>query len=465
MPSPDHRGTPDRRGTGVAFAPLFFVAAALAAPVQAGPATVRSPEVVHTGTGPTGYEVVFRYRDPAARRVQIKGEWSFARPTDLPQRAATPDHPVIEGQNLPPSQWRPGDFPLQHPNSTGPNFPVADMVRARDGTWIWRTPLPSGTFSYAFIVDCAGPAPGASGNQCPAQPDPANLPWNERAKTGLPSRAPNSQVFVPADPAFHTEDLGWQGPAKARGTLAHVQYPSPGHLAPKDANNLVIYTPPGYDAKRARPYPTLWLSHGGGENELGWTTQGAAANILDNLIASGEIEPLVVVMPNGSGFPDSDFSEAYDQDLITRMIPWVEARYHVSRQASDRAFSGLSMGGMLTNSFLVKHPEVFGYFGVMSAGLPPQITALSPAQVAALHGKTVWLGGGWQDVIHAAGFRTTHTGPAREVTTLTNSGVPVMTDFVDGGHEWSVWRVLLKDFLKHAAFHPAPYAAWVPPKG
>jgi enterochelin esterase-like enzyme len=452
---PNRPSRPPRAPRAAAL--LIALAATTAgSPVLAAPASPSGPQVIHTGKGPTGYEVVFRYRNPAARRVLIKGEWSFARPSTLPRLAATPDHPVVEGQNLPPSQWRPGDFPLQFPNSTGPNFPISAMTRGKDGTWTWRTPLPSGTFTYGFIVDCDKPDPA----QCQPVADPANLPWNERRPTGLSSRAPNSQVHVPSDPAFGTVDLAWQAPARVQGRLDHLQYPSPGHVAPATVNNLVVYTPPGYDPNRAAPYPTLWLSHGGGENELGWTTQGVAQNILDNLIATGEIEPMVVVMPNGAGYPDSDFNEAYDQDLITRMIPFVEARYHVARDPARRAFSGLSMGGMLTNSFIVKHPEAFGYFGMMSAGLPARIAALSPEQVAALRGKTVWIGGGWQDVIHAAGFRTTHTGPAREVSTLVASGVPVMTDFVNGGHEWSVWRQLLRDFLTRAAFHPAPYAAW-----
>ena len=429
------------------------MAAILQAPAAAAPA---GPQVVHTARGPTGYAVTFRYRNPAAKRVRIRGEWLFARPSGLPQVAATPDHPVVEGQGLLPDAWRPGDFPLQKPNSTGPNFAIADMTRGRDGSWTFTVPLPSGVFTYAFEVDCTEADP----RKCRGVSDPANPPWNERGGTAGESRVNNSQVFVPSDPAFGTVDYAWQGPARVKGRLVRESYASPGHVAPKDTNYLVVYTPPGYDPQRAKPYPTLWLSHGGGENELGWTTQGAAADILDNLIGSGQIEPIVVVMPNGSGFPASTFSEAYDRDLIDRMIPFVEARYHVSHSADDRAFSGLSMGGMLTNSFLIKHPEVFRYYGMMSAGLPPEYATLTAAQAAALRGRSVWVGGGWEDVIHAAGFNGMHLGPAREVSTLAKAGVPVTTNFVHGGHEWYVWRLLLRDFLTRVAFLPQPYAAW-----
>jgi enterochelin esterase-like enzyme len=43
---------------------------------------------------------------------------------------------------------------------------------------------------------------------------------------------------------------------------------------------------------------------------------------------------------------------------------------------------------------------------------------------------------------------------ARSVSGLVNAGVPVTPDFVNGGHEWSVWRILLKDFLTRVAFFP-----------
>ena len=437
------------------------------APALAAQGGVRSPEVVHTGTAPTGYAVTFRYVNPAAKRVQVRGDWYFARPGELSQLAPTPDHPIVEGQGLLPRDWQPGDFPLQHPNTTAGNFPTTDMTRDRNGVWSYTTPLPSGTFSYAFYVDCPATAPGqpqqGGQSQCRPMADPRNPPWNEQGGRTLGSTVRSSQVFVPSDPAFHTVDYAWQGPAKHKGKLTHETYASPGHQMPANENYLVVYTPPGYDPARAKPYPTLYLSHGGGGNEMGWSTGGVAANILDNLIDTGEIRPLVVVMPNASGFDDSALFEAYDRDLIDRMIPFVEQHYHVSKSPLDRAFSGLSMGGMLTNTFMLKHPEVFQYYGMMSAGLPAEYGTLTPAQVAGLKGKSIWIGGGWQDAIHAAGFRTdatSHTGPAREVSTFAKAGIPVTTDFVNGGHEWYVWRILLKDFLTRAAFLPQPYAAW-----
>lgn len=414
------------------------------------------PKVVHTGIGPTGYEVTFRFFAPEATSVKIRGEWFFARPSELVEYAATPDIPVIEGQGLMPTAWQPGDFPLVSPNSTSPNWPVTDMKKSQDGVWTFTTPLPSGVFTYGFFVDCLT----EDTTECTQVSDPENRPWNELDSSFKAVRAANSQVYVPSDPAFGTVDYSWLAPAKAQGTLSFATYSSPGHVTPESENYLVIYTPPNYDPSRAKAYPTLYLSHGGGENEMGWSTQGVVQPILDNLIGTGQIEPLVVVMPNGSGYPDSDFNEAYDQDLVTNVVPYIEKNFNVSPEPSRRAFSGLSMGGMLTNSFLTKHPEVFDYYGIMSAGLPPAYSVLTPEQADALHGKTVFVGGGWQDSIHAEGFGERHNGPAREISTLVAAGVPVMPNFVPGGHQWFVWRVLLKDFLTKAAFLPPPYAHW-----
>ena len=103
--------------------------------------------------------------------------------------------------------------------------------------------------------------------------------------------------------------------------------------------------------------------------------------------------------------------------------------------------------------------EVFQYYGMMSAGLPPQYETLTAEPAAALKTKSIWVGGRWQDSIHVQGF-TSHTGPAREVSTFAKAGIPVATDFVNGGHEWYVWRILLREFLSGVAFLPQSYAAW-----
>ncbi|MFD5055721.1 alpha/beta hydrolase-fold protein [Streptomyces tendae] len=441
-------GTAALTGTAAALPTAAAAAERDRKPGKSGEKKGQGPVVRHTGKGPTGYEVTFRYYAPKASRVQLKGEWYFERPSALSPRLTTPDR-VVESQGLLPRQWQPGDVPISHPNSTSPNWPVVDMDRGRDGVWTCTTPLPSGVYTYGFFVDAQADDTTTTG----LLPDPANPAWNVVDGTVHGTAVDRSQVYVPGDPDFGTRDLSWQAPRDTgRGTLRHVTYDSPGHVTPADRNYLVVYAPPGYDARRAEPYPTLYLSHGGGENEMGWSTQGALADIMDNLIHTGDVQPMVVVMPNATGYAASANEQLHRADLIERVFPWVEQHYNVSTAAADRAYSGLSAGGMRTVYLMLGNTEQFGYYGLMSAGLPTGTTFPDELK-SALTKISVFVGGGWQDPINQ-GYLTHHRGPLRAVRDLTAAGVHVQSDFIDGGHEWYVWRILLRDFLTRVAFLP-----------
>src|SRR5690606_29586091 len=108
--------------------------------------------------------------------VHIKGEWSFARPLAMPRRVGTPEAPVVESQGIAPTDWQPGDIPMAHPNGTGPDWPIAPMQRDAAGVWSVTIPLPSGVFTYAFLIDSAAP----DGSDVVPIADPANPPWNEQ---------------------------------------------------------------------------------------------------------------------------------------------------------------------------------------------------------------------------------------------------------------------------------------------
>jgi len=68
--------------------------------------------------------------------------------------------------------------------------------------------------------------------------------------------------------------------------------------------SMRIYAPPGY-GKSAAKYPVLYLLHGAGDDDSGWSTIGRPGFILDNLLAAKKAKPMIVVMPNGS-MPPSD---------------------------------------------------------------------------------------------------------------------------------------------------------------
>ena len=397
------------------------------------------PVVRYTGRAPTGYTVTFRYEDPKATSVQVQGEWYFSSP------AATT---TTSSQGLLPSQWRPGDFPIGWPNTgVTAGWPVVEMKRdPRTGVWSYTTPLPSGEFNYWFFVNC--PNPGGTG--CTGVSDPSNPPWNDRHGLTTGSVEPTSQVYVPSDPAFHTVDYWWQAPTSPRGALVDVTYPmsaKPTREFP-GMHYLAVYTPPGYDQHRSTPYPSLYLSAGARGNEVEWSTRADAASILDNLIDKAEVEPMVVVMTNFSfslGISGTCPTSLYGRDLIAAVIPYVQSHFDVSREPSQRAFAGLSCGGGFAGTLLVDRTSEFGYFGLMSPG-PLPLPALSAAQAAAIKHVGVMVGGGAQDPIHSVA--------ATDLTSLRQAGDPPFTDFINGGHDWDVWRTLLRDFLTRVAFRP-----------
>jgi enterochelin esterase-like enzyme len=151
-----------------------------------------------------------------------------------------------------------------------------------------------------------------------------------------------------------------------------------------------IYTPPGYDENRDRRYPVLYLLHGAGEDERGWSTQGRMNFILDNLIAAGKARPMIVVMENGGGsalfarprgaggpggpggrspggpggFPGQQFGEI----LLKEVIPMVEAGFRTRTDREGRAIAGLSMGAGQAMRIGLANLDKFASIGAFSGG-------------------------------------------------------------------------------------------------
>jgi enterochelin esterase family protein len=217
------------------------------------------------------------------------------------------------------------------------------------------------------------------------------------------------------------------------------------------ARTMWVYTPPDYD--RGRNYPVLYLLHGAGDVESGWTLIGRANNILDNLIAEGKARPMVVVMPLGhavqsflagppkaaaaAAAPPAGALTAFGRDLVDDVMPLIERSYKVSRRSDDRAIGGLSMGGGQTINVAFGRPELFRYVVVMSAGAQgieqsyPTFFA-DPAAVNRQF-KLLWVGVGKDDALATGGSRVLD-----EV--LTRRNIRHVYRVTGGRHEWSVWR-------------------------
>jgi hypothetical protein len=157
------------------------------------------------------------------------------------------------------------------------------------------------------------------------------------------------------------------------------------------------------------------------------------------------MQPAVVVATNFNGLPNGN--AGYQTDLLNRVIPFVESKYNVSHNASDRAFAGLSAGGSRANQLIFNATGAFGYYATWSigtGGAPPAGDArYANPDLKKLLGLVV--GGGRFDSI------TINTKATLEGY-LTANGVPFSDDTIDGGHEWYTWRILLANYASEVAF-------------
>ena len=240
-----------------------------------------------------------------------------------------------------------------------------------------------------------------------------------------------------------------------------------------------VYTPPGYDEHSTTRYPVLILQHGSGEDETGWTRQGRAQFILDNLIASGKARPMIVVMDRGYALrpgaaPPAGGSSSWLQNLrlaftsfedvvIHDLIPMIDASYRTLPDREHRAMAGLSMGGMQTLFIALQHLDMFAYIGSFSGPIVPSLTAGNltadrnpePFDSKTAYGgafadpstfnqrvKLLWLGVGSAE---SDQFRS---GIGGAVQAQRKAGVR-LEYFESSGtaHEWQTWRRDLNDFV------------------
>lgn len=136
-----------------------------------------------------------------------------------------------------------------------------------------------------------------------------------------------------------------------------------------------VYLPFGYDANADTQYPVLYLLHGFTDTYEAWVRKGQVDIIADELLATGEIVPMIIIMPNAGG-PDTRHTWngyfdmdgwAYETFFYTELIPTVEARYHIYGDRQHRAVSGLSMGGGGSTVYAQRHPDMFSSCYAMSA--------------------------------------------------------------------------------------------------
>ncbi len=301
----------------------------------------------------------------------------------------------------------------------------APMTREDSGVWsLTLGPLDPDIYGYEFIADGV------------------NLmdPNNPSIKPNLVQ--PQNMVHV----SGATSQL-WEVAEVPHGVVHHHFFKS---KVVGDQRDFFVYTPPGFNPKSKTKYPVLYLLHGYSDSADGWTAVGMANVTLDNLIAQGKIQPMIVVMPLGYGTPDMiklrwtawqhpevrqlNFDN-FRKSLLTEVFPQVESAYPVSTKREDRAIAGLSMGGSESLLTGLNNIDKFAYVGAFSAGgLPddyaPQFPSLDTKQAAQL--RVLWIACGTSDHL---------IDDNRKFKTWLKSKNITFTDIeTPGAHTWMVWR-------------------------
>lgn len=326
------------------------------------------------------------------------------------------------------------------------------MSKGSDGVWtVTLGPMPPDIYTYSFNVDGVV----------------ALDPKNANTKYGYSVWGAVSVVEVPGDgPQFYDVRPVPHGQVRIQPYVSKTLGLS---------RTVWVYTPPGYE--RGRNFPVLYLLHGAGDIESGWTMVGRANNILDNLIAEGKAKPMVVVMPLGhavqsfwtgpsKAVPDpaqKAFASGslekiltammagdgngglspFAKDLVEDVMPMVAQTFKVSPKREDRAIAGLSMGGGQSINLALARPDLFCYVALMSPAATGTVDTIYPQffkdpATSSKQFKLFWLGVGKDDTLTGPGDQALHE-------TLVQRGIEHTWKLSDGRHEWTVWRHHLQE--------------------
>jgi len=415
---------------------LVAIASAQDLPIVQGPTITADPD------SPTGYTVTFVYYNPNATQVRLAG--------DLLLRDIANGTTVIRYQ---PEAWQTGRYHVG-----GAEF-LRDMTNDGNGYWSVSIPMHAGGLSYWFRV--WDPTQGWTNKRI----------WDPTATHPRPAgnttyRVKNNDVlgavYVPYDakqndPVLEsraTYELPAADPAQ-RGTVQYIPYTT---ILGGSGYYLGVYLPAGYDANRAEPYKVMYLAHGIFGDETDWMIPGNVPNILDNMIARGEIEPTVVVTM-GNHFTGTANLPSYNQqnaanNLVQTILPLIEANYNVSNNREGRAYGGFSMGGFTGGSVMNTYPTVFGFYGFFSGN--GSFTATQYDNIAAAVGGEpmfVFLGNGFFE------------GSLNASNTIRNNfrtrGISSETAQVRGAHDMMTAGMLFTIFARDYLWTGYP-PVWTP---
>ncbi|TDD46138.1 esterase [Nonomuraea terrae] len=287
----------------------------------------------------------------------------------------------------------------------GPSSAWAEFGLTRRGD-VWSGvlgPLKPGLYSYQV-----------TGDDTKGLKDPTN-------STGVASKPLWSTFFVPGDSVSLLEDV-----TEGRGGKVETLV----YRAEQQERSALVWTPPGYAARGRHAYPVLFLRSGDGVSATDWLDLGRAKQIFDNLTVRKAMEPMVVVISDGSGPGD-------DKDLRDA----VADRYRVHRDPAHQAIAGVAEGGTQALRAALTHPGQYAHAGSFS-GLLADGVSRADANAINRHVKLVRLyTGNVTDPAYNATNRLTKALDSARITYEFDGVNP------DAGANWNAWQENLIDFV------------------
>ena len=239
-----------------------------------------------------------------------------------------------------------------------------------------------------------------------------------------------------------------------------------------------VYLPSGYDA--AKEYPVIYLLHGLWGSYTDWTRLGGMKAVADELIASGEVMPVVIVMPNAGDEDVHHYQNGYfnvtdwpyEDFFYQEFLPAVEKKFNCGGSKGRRAVMGLSMGGGGSIVYAQRHPEMFSSSYGMSAWLDNKHREVrggnQPGSKLALTDKSVQEHSAldFMDAADAATLARLRTvewfldcGDDDSLLRLSvdlhfkmkKAGIHSELRVRDGGHTWEYWHTALRTALPFAS--------------
>ena len=239
--------------------------------------------------------------------------------------------------------------------------------------------------------------------------------------------------------------------------------------------NYSIYLPPDYETSE-RSYPVLYLLHGYSDDETGWIQFGEANFIADKGIASGEVSPCIIVMPDGkvTWYSNSyDGKDPWEDMFIKEFIPFIEKEYRIRTKKEFRAISGLSMGGYGALELAMRHTDLFSTCVAMSSGTFTDEEILNDNMYDRYFGHIYGpkpkkeVSESWKaynplhllDSVDPEKLKSVrfyidcgdddflYKGNAALHVKMRDMGIPHEYRVRDGAHQWSYWRTGLHDGL------------------